>query len=153
MYQYTKQEYNAIAHQLPTDAQSVSRQWQISWQTPTVYCSAWHLMVRNVHLASLGQLSWFGLLPASSVSPATSLEGQHRKLRSPWICVNTALQHQNIINIIFLLNPRNIIVPASMKKINSTETYPNIYKTKVIKSTWILKMLFLFLKQHFYANI
>ena len=39
-----------------------------------------------------GSVSWLWLLPASALSPASSLDEQHKKQKSPWLCASTALQ-------------------------------------------------------------
>lgn len=60
-------------------------------------------------------------LPAPHATPAFPL-AEHQKLRSPWLCVNTALQQLNnwcLITIIFTKNPKYSIIWTFMKKINS----------------------------------
>lgn len=49
-------------------------------------------MVWDIPLVCLGQLSWFHPLPDPSAPSASSMAGQHRKLKSPWLCANTDLQ-------------------------------------------------------------
>lgn len=53
-------------------------------------CSAWHRMVRDILLTSLGLLTWFCALSASCASPAFLLAGQPKELISHWLSVNTA---------------------------------------------------------------
>lgn len=125
-------------------SQSPGSDLLISWQTPTVYCSPWHLMLKNIHLASLGQLFRFGPLPSSCVSPAFSTGRPASEVEKPLAlckhCSATPKHYQHYFS--------PISKPASMKKINSTETYPNKYKTKAIEYL-NLEDAFLFLKQLF----
>lgn len=64
--------------------------------------------------ASLSQLTWLCPFPTPCAS-------QLKKLKCPWLSVNNAWQHLKhccVINIIFLLNPKHIIVLTTMMKIN-----------------------------------
>lgn len=105
---YKKQVmHNAIAHHPLTDAQPIPEQPAPPPRPATpIYCLAWRQMVWNIHLASLGQLSWVCPLPAPAAPPACSLAGQSEKPKSPWPGVNTALQqlkHQHVISALLIL--------------------------------------------------
>lgn len=50
-----------------------------------------------IPLASVGQLSWFCPHPAPCAPPASSLLGQHEKLKSPWLSISTALKQCKIL--------------------------------------------------------
>ena len=76
----------------------------------------------NIHLASLGQLFCLCRLPASCAPPASSLVGNYKKLKSPWLGVSTAQQQltlQCVINIILILYPKHSTIPVTRRKINS----------------------------------
>ena len=87
---YTKQVvHNVIAHHLLTDAQLVPEPRSTPpSQLPQCIYWAWCHMVWNIPLASLGQLSWLCPIPASRAPPAFLLAG-HKKLKNPWLSVNT----------------------------------------------------------------
>lgn len=77
----------------------------------------WHSM----YLGIWGQLFWLWPFPASHAPSASSLAGQHQKLKSPWLCVGTALQQWKqwcVSNIISILNWNHQPIPATMNKIN-----------------------------------
>jgi len=122
--EYTKHVMHyAIAHVSPTNAQLVPVQQSPPWPaSPKFMCSAWCHMVWNIPLASWRQLSWLWPLPAACASAASPLAGQCEKLRSPWLSVSTAQQHLNhqcVINIILIPNPKQSTISATRKKINS----------------------------------
>lgn len=86
------------------------------------FCCALHHMVWDIPLAGLRQLSLFCTLPASCAFLTFPLAEQNEKQENPWLFVSTALhqwKHGCVIKIIFLLNPRHTIIPATTKKINS----------------------------------
>lgn len=60
--------HNTLGDQLLSDDQSIAKQ-QSSWSMPQFIHWAWHSMVWNIPLASLGQLSWPCSPPDSHVSP------------------------------------------------------------------------------------
>ena len=86
----------------------------------------------DIPWASLGHSSCLCHLPSPGAPPATSLAGQHNRLKSPWLSVSPALQqlkHQCVISIILILIPKHSTIPATRKKINTipakTWTYCN----------------------------
>lgn len=83
--------------------------------------------VWDVPLASWGQLSCF--VPSQLLFPPSSHVGQHEKLWSPWLSINTALQqleHWCAVSMIFILNPKHKI-QATMKKIHSIPAKTRIF--------------------------
>ena len=110
-----------IAHHPPTDAQPVPEHLPPASSPPSLYTEhdvIWY----GIFLWPV----WVTVLAVSPPSflcpPAYSLVGWGEKLKSPWLSVNTAqqqLKHQCVINIILILNPNHITVPATRKKINS----------------------------------
>lgn len=75
--------HKTIAHHW-TDAQTVPEQWLFSQTKSSNFYSffAWHHMVWDILLASLGQLSCLYLLPVLSAPSVPLLAGQHKKLRN-----------------------------------------------------------------------
>ena len=66
-------------------------------------------MVENISLATLGQLSCFCPLPASSATPSHSLTGQYEKLKGPWLCA-TLLSNYSVVVVL------NVVVPLKKNK-------------------------------------
>lgn len=112
----------------------------------------WHYMVWDIPLASLGQLPWLCPLPASHAPPATSKAGHHEELKSSWLSVSTAQHqgnHQCVVNIVSILNPKHSTVSATGKKITSIPSKTRKYclkgefhlaiffLIKIIKPVWV----------------
>lgn len=67
---------------------------------------------------------WFSLAvlamhPPVPCTPPHPVPRQHKKLRRLWCCVRSAQQHQCVINVILILNPKHSTLPTTMKKIKS----------------------------------
>ena len=79
--EYTKQVmHNAIAHYMLTDAQLVPERQFPHPHSPQFIYWAWHHVLWNIPLASLGQVPWLCPLPTSYAPPAFLLAG-HEKLK------------------------------------------------------------------------
>lgn len=79
------------------------------------YCWAWHHLVWNIPLVSLGQLSWLCPLSSSYALPASLLRS-----RNDCLSISTAhqyLRYQCVISTVSV--PNSNIIQAAMKKMNS----------------------------------
>lgn len=116
--------HNTVSHYPQSNAQPVLNQCHPSMANYLqFYCRACHHIAWDIHLVSLGQLSFFFPFPAFSTP--SFLESQYEKLKNTWLSVITAqqnLKYPYIINIIIILNPKHGTIPASVKKIDSLST-------------------------------
>jgi len=95
IYIFTKQVIHSTVayHQRwPMPSQSLSSEQPLPCQLPRVYSSAWHYMVWNIPLTSLGQLFWF--CPLSPLAGRTVWETE--KQQCPWLCTTVLRNNQNI---------------------------------------------------------
>lgn len=85
-----------------------------------------------------------GCVPSQLCLGGTSLAGEHEKLKSPWLCVNAALQQQKhwcVISIAFTQNSKQSNTPATKKKITSQlkPGHPILEKGNIMDmSVWYL---------------
>ena len=82
---------------------------------------AWHHMVWNTALASLGQLPWLCPLPALvPLQPSCWLGMRSWKILDlVQKLLSNNWKYQCVTNVLLLLNPRHNTIPATRKKINS----------------------------------
>jgi len=110
--------HNTIAHNLLIKASS-QVEAALSANSPPCYSFfMWFHMLWNIALASLGQLSCFCPLPATSAPSAPSVAGQCERLETDTslvLCSNNwqQLKHCYVVNSVFLLKPKHSIIPAS----------------------------------------
>ena len=80
-----------LATSRPKPSQSLGN-GSSSIQLPSVLLLNMTLYDMEYRFSSLDQLSWLCHLPAPGATPASSLAGQHKNQKNPWLCVSTALQ-------------------------------------------------------------
>jgi len=84
----------------------------------------WYYMVWNILLANMSQLSWFCpsqqlILP---ILPACRTVQEAEKLKCTWLCYwlyQWQLEHQWVINVVFLKKTKHTIMLDTKKEINS----------------------------------
>lgn len=112
--------HSAVAHLLLSRMQPNAEQWLPPSSSLLSMCgmSLWP-----------AEASCPALSPLSCSSPPSSRVGQHEKLWSPWLSINTALQqleHWCAVSMIFILNPKHKI-QATMEKIHSIPAKTRIF--------------------------
>lgn len=89
-----------------------------SRQLPQFIHWAWHSMVGNIPLASLGQQLWLWSLPVF-LHLLTGGEWDSEKSLTQSKHCSATTKASRVINIILILNPKRSTVPAPKKKMSS----------------------------------